>query len=199
MPAITPETQAPASIDRRGFLQTSLLGGAALTVTGAAATLSGCGGKTVQTATGYKYLRAADVELFTAISPVVLAPVADQADFAAALGRVLQRIDRLAYNLDAPARKTVYQLFDLLNMRVTRWITTGISAPWSEASADEIEMFLVRWRDSSVGLFNVGYRALTKFVAASYFSLADSRAVTSYPGPQAWALQATSLNTQLGK
>lgn len=199
MTALIPETQAPTSIDRRGFLQTSLLGGAALTVTGAAATLSGCGGKAVQTAEGYRYLRAADVELFTAIGPVVLAPVANAADFAAVLGRVLQRIDTLAFNLDAPARKTVYQLFDLLNMRVTRWITTGIAAPWAEATEGDIEAFLVRWRDSSIGLFNVGYRALTKFVAASYFSLADSRAVTAYPGPQAWALQATSFNTQAGK
>lgn len=186
------EDQSATVVDRRSFLKTGFIGGAALSAVGATATLSGCGGKTVQTAEGYRYLRSGDVVLFTAITPVVLAPIAQQADFADVLARVIRRIDDLAFNLDETNRNTVYQLFDLLNMRVTRWLTTGVGAPWLEATPDEIDVFLQRWRDSSLGLFNVGYRALTKFVAASYFSLPDSRVITAYPGPQPWALQATA-------
>lgn len=200
--AVSGDTMDSQTIDRRAFLGGSLrlgvAGAATLSVVGAGASLSGCGGNAVQTADGFSYLRPDDVVLFSALCPVVLSRAAQEADFENTVAQIVQRIDALAFNLDAPNRKTVYQLLDLLNMRVTRWLTTGIGANWQDAAPEDIAAFLAKWRDSSIGLFNVGYRALTKFVSASYFSLPDSRAYTGYPGPQPWALQATRLPTPNG-
>ena len=197
--------QLPADLQalgRREFLSSGLRFSAAsvatLSVVGAGASLTGYGGKAVQTADGFLYLRPDDVILFASLCPVVLSVAAKDADFDKTVVRIVQRIDALAFNLDAPNRKAVYQLLDLLNMRVTRWLTTGVGANWQDAAPEDIAAFLAKWRDSSIGLFNVGYRALTKFVSASYFSLPDSRAYTGYPGPQPWALQATRLPTPNG-
>lgn len=183
---------------RRGFLKTSFLGGLTLSAAGTTAGLTGCGGKAVPAAEGYRYLRTDDVLLFNALIPVVLAPVSTQKDFAKTIDRVLQRIDEFGFNLDAPAAAEIHKLFDLLNMRVTRWLTTGVGSAWQDAQAEEIQQFLNKWRDSSISLFNGGYRALSKFVSVAYFSLPDSRAASGYPGPQSWALKATQLNTRAG-
>lgn len=183
---------------RRGFLKTSFLGGLTLSAAGATAGLTGCGGKAVTAAEGYRYLRTDDVLLFSAIIPVVLAPITTQKDFAGTIDRVLQQIDEFGFNLDAPASAEIYKLFDLLNMRVTRWLATGVGSAWQDASVEDIQKFLNKWRDSSIGLFNAGYRALSKFVAVAYFCLPESRAASGYPGPQAWALQATQPNTPAG-
>lgn len=184
-----------AAIDRRGFLKTSFWGGVTLSAAGVTASLTGCGGKAVSVAEGYRYLRPDDLPLFRAIIPAVLSPIASQPGFDATVDRVLQRVDMFGFNLDAPARAQIYQLFDLLNMRATRWLTTGIASTWQDASAEEVAAFLTKWQTSSIGLFNVGYRALSKFVGVGYFSLAESRAYSAYSGPQAWALQATRQAT----
>lgn len=183
---------------RRGFLKTSFLGGLTLSVAGATAGLTGCGGKVVSAAEGYRYLRNDDVLLFNAIIPVVLAPVSKQEGFSEIIDRVLHQIDEFGFNLEAPAAAEIYKLFDLLNMRVTRWLATGVGSAWQDATAEDIQKFLDKWRDSSIGLFNAGYRALSKFVAVAYFTLPESRAASGYPGPQAWALHATQQNASAG-
>ncbi len=184
------------SLDRREFLGSGLKLGAvsatALTVVGTSAGLVGCGGSAVHSAQGYRYLRPADVLLFTAITPVVLAPAMTETKADLILDKVLLRVDELAYNLEPAGRKMVYQLFDLLNMRVTRWLTTGLSASWADADSEQVGAFLDRWRDSSFELFNVGYKALTKFITAAYFSLEESQVHSQYPGPPAWAVQAVA-------
>lgn len=188
--------ETAAVLDRRAFLGSGLKLGAlsttTLAVTAGSAGLMGCGGKAVQAAEGYRYLRDADLLLFTAITPIILAPVKADANFNVVLDKVLQRVDELAYNIEPTGRKTIYQLLDLLNMRLTRWLATGLAAPWQEATTAEIEAFLDRWCDSSFELFNVGYKALTKFVTAAYFSLEESQAHSQYPGPPAWAVQAVA-------
>lgn len=191
-------TSAAESVERRAFLagglKLGLLSRGILSASVVAASVSACAQQPPAIAAGFKFLRAEDIELFQALSRVVLKPSLE--GFTSSQPLVIQRIDALAFNLDAPARRQVYQLFDLLAMRASRWLTTGIAAPWAEASDAEMQAFLERWRDSSLGLFNVGYRVLTKFLAAAFFSLPESRVVSAYPGPQDWALKALAAEAE---
>src|SRR5204862_1126700 len=126
----------------------------------------------------------ADVELFRALAPVVLAGAlpAKAEDQAAMVAETLRRADLGCYAAGTPNRKQLRQLFDLLNFRVTRLLTTGVSAPWREAEAADIAAFLERWRASGVGLFNGGYRVLTKLIAASFYGQPAAWPLSGYPG-----------------
>ena len=168
-------------------MQLSAATWAVLGTVGAAGTLSGCGGQAVATANGFRYLRPDDVQLFSALIPGVLSPLKVESVPDSLVLQVVQRVDAFAANLEPTAKKTIYQLFDLLNMRVTRWAATGISSPWSDANEIEIEQFLLKSRASSFELFNVGYRVLTKLITAAYFSSGASQEITKYPGRPSWA------------
>lgn len=175
---INPQETA-AVFDRRSFLKLSLAGSAALSAAGLTAALSGCGG--VQPpATGFQFLRAADVTLFRALIPQVLDSIALDA---AAAEECLHRIDLGCLLLGPPAQGEARKLFDLLNTGLLRRLSTGVSKPWDQASSEEIQAFLTRWHDSGVGLFNAGYRALVKLVCVSYFCMPVSRTFSGYPGP----------------
>lgn len=178
--------------DRREFLKLTLAGTATLGIASTGAQLAGCSSQPERAADGRVFLRDADVQLFTAIVPVVLAGVLpdDEAEREALIAKVVNAIDAGALALSAPIRKTLWQLFDLLNWRFTRYATTGIWAPWNEATAEDIDAFLNRWRSSSVSLFNAGYRVLTQLVQIRYFTMPVSWADSGYPGPQEWAIKA---------
>ncbi|MHA7685508.1 hypothetical protein [Cupriavidus sp. PET2-C1] len=76
--------------------------------------------------------------------------------------------------------------FDLLNCGPTSWLTTGVRKAWKEASTEEVEHFLQSWHDSSIGLFNGGYRALAKLCTTPYFGLPAGYKAAGYPGPLGW-------------
>jgi hypothetical protein len=95
---------------------------------------------------------------------------------------LLQRIDLSCYRLGPPNQKAVTQLFDLLNLRATRWALTGIGT-WEEATPQQMKAFLERWRTSSFSLLVAGYRALVKLVAGSFYGTPAGWAAANYPGP----------------
>lgn len=172
-------------LSRRSFLKLGLAGGVALGATSLVAGLAGCGRREQAVAQGFMFLRDADIELFRALTPVVLGDALPQ-DPAARIPLVtetLARLDGACFRLDPHGQAELIKLFDLLHLRVTRWLTTGVSAPWAEASAGEIENFLDRWRDSSITAFNGGYRFLTKLVAASFYAIPSTFPLAGYPGP----------------
>lgn len=188
MTETTAATGGPA-LDRREFLKIGVTGAALLGIGGVAASLSGCGGGKTPPAKGYFFLRDADVALFTALNPVLLKGMPlDDKDRA----EVLRRIDGALLYTDAPAQVEVLKLFDLLNAGLTRRLVTGVNVPWNEASEEQIEAFLARWRDSSVGLFNSGYRVFSKLAAVSYFCMPKSWQVSGYPGPLATMYKAVN-------
>ena len=104
----------------------------------------------------------------------------------------LLRIDGGCVLAQPAAQGEVRKLFDLLNTGLLRRLTTGVGKPWNEAGADDIRHFLDRWRGSSIGLFNAGYRVLVKFACVAYFGQAASRQVSGYPGPLAAMYQAVN-------
>jgi hypothetical protein len=185
LPTTEPET-GPELVDtrRRSLLQVGLFGSLLLGAAGATATLSGCTGRVESTAAGYRFLRDADLPLMRALVPVVLDSMlpADGAERDRMLDDLLQHIDLGCYRLGHPARKVVAQLFDLLNMRLTRWPLTGVGA-WEQATPAQVQAFLERWRTSSFAMFNAGYRALVKLISVSFYGTRAGWAAANYPGP----------------
>lgn len=182
-------------VSRRSFLKLGLAGTAALGIAGLGGSLAGCGQREQAAAAGLHYLRDADVALFRALAPVALkgSVSAEAAKLDTQLDSILRGIDEAGRRLGPPAQRELHKLLDLLHLRPTRWLTTGVGAPWPQASETEIAAFLVRWQSSSIGLFNAGYAALMKLCCAGFFGQPDGWAVAGYPGPPAWAYQ--SLNS----
>jgi hypothetical protein len=174
----------PIDTTRRGLLRTGLFGALLLGGAGTAATLSGCSGAPPSPAGGFRYLRDGDVALMSAIIPGVLGDLLPAAgpQREAQLRDLLLRIDQSGYRLGPPAQKALAQLFDLLNLAPTRRLLAGIG-PWPQATPQEVQAFLERWRLSSFGLLNAGYRALIKLVSGTYYGTHAGWAAANYPGP----------------
>jgi hypothetical protein len=182
--AITLDT---ALLSRRSFLGLGLTGAVALSSTGVVTTLTGCSTQPASAAKGFSFLRDGDLQLFKALIPAVLGDAihTDSHNYQALVTNILQKVDGACANLGNKAQTEVHKLLDLLDTRLTRWLTTGIYAHWADVSVSDMNKFLVRWRDSSIGPFNAGYRVLSKLVAVSYYGLPESRAYSGYPGPLA--------------
>jgi hypothetical protein len=172
----------PIDQARRTLLQTGLLGALLLGGAGSAASLTGCSGKPPSPASGYRYLRAGDVVLMSAVIPGVLGSLLPAAGREAQLRDLLLRVDQSGYRLGAPGQKALAQLFDLLNLAPTRRLLAGIG-PWEQATPEQVQAFLERWRLSSFGLLNAGYRALIKLVSGAYYGTPAGWAAANYPGP----------------
>lgn len=184
-----PTTRAgsgPEAVDqgRRTLLQAGLFGSLLLGAAGVTATLSGCAARTESAAAGYKVLRDADLPLLRAVVPGVLGSLLPPSGMERdrLLDDLLHRIDLSGYRLGAPSQKALLQLFDLLNLRLTRWALTGVGS-WEDSATPQVQAFLERWRTSSIGVLNAGYRALIKLVAGSFYGTPAGWAAANYPGP----------------
>jgi len=176
----------PETVDstRRTLLQVGLFGSLLLGAAGTTATLSGCTARTEATAAGYKFLRDADLPFLRALVPGVLGSLLPAAGMERdrLVDDLLHRIDLSGYRLGRPSQKALAQLFDLLNLRLTRRLLAGIG-PWEVATPAQVQAFLERWRSSSFAVLNTGYRALIKLVAGSFYGTPAGWAAANYPGP----------------
>lgn len=179
---MTQRTASATVLHRRDFLKLSAGSLALLSAASLTATLAGCA-KQVAPADGYAFLRPADLLLFTAITPAVLGSTLPLDDRAAHITRVLKGVDATAARVLLPTQTALYKLFDLLNTGLTRRLTTGVSQPWEEADPAQVQAFLLRWQTSSIGLFNAGYRGLTKFVTGAWLGTDAGLKAAGYPGP----------------
>ena len=177
---------------RRSFLKLGLAGSLALGTVSLGAGLAGCHRQAEAAAQGYKFLRNADLKLFRALIPAVVGSTmpADDAARESRAADILRRIDLSCWHLNAPAQGELLKLFDLLNLGMTRRLAAGVASPWEQASVDEVDAFLNRWRSSSLGMFNAGYRVLSKLVAVSNYSIPAAWASAGYPGPLDWMYKA---------
>jgi len=174
----------PVDTGRRALLQTGLFGSLLLAGAGGAALLGGCTRRTEAASSGYQFLRDADLPMLRAVVPTVLGSMLPPsgAERDRLVDDLLQRVDLSCYRLGPPNQKAVAQLFDLLNLRATRWALTGIGA-WDEATPQQMQAFFERWRSSSFGLLTAGYRALVKLVAGAFYGTPAGWAAANYPGP----------------
>lgn len=172
-------------MDRRNFLKLGLLGSAALTTVGITGTLVGCSDSASVTNSTWKVLRAQDRTFFRSVAPVMLdgcLPV-DKAAQTRAIESMVQNIDTAIFNLGPHSQKQMLDLFTLLDMKLTRGMATGVWSTWDKASAEDIDAFLHRWRDSSIGLFRLAYNGLNKLMSATWYGQSASWETVQYPGP----------------
>ena len=167
---------------RRGFLKFGLMGSAALTVAGTAATLSGCA-QQPEANGDFKILRPQDREFFAALIPAVVAGGYPGELKEQALVRTIKQLDSLIYTLNEFNRVQMIQLFDALSIAPIRVAMGGPWARWQDASVHQVNDFLISWRDSSLQLKRMGYVSLAKLVSMCWYSQPENYASVGYPGP----------------
>lgn len=156
----------PADPGRRSFLRTGVLGALTLTtVSSSALLLSGCSSAP---ATGYRLLRPHHVPVLIALVPAVLAGV-PAARESATVQSLVHSIDDFVFHTSRANHKQFLQLLDLLGAGLGRRLVAGLEHDWSEAAVAEVQAFLVRWRDSRVGLFRLGYGGLVQAIVMNWY------------------------------
>jgi len=170
-----------AGLPRRDFLKVGLGLSLAVTLAGA---LPGCSGGTKAPAPDLAFLQPGDVALFSAIIPVVVLDLGTRstAEQQQLLRQTLANIDGTCAGLDAHSRGELRKLFDLLAIGTLRYVLTGVGR-WNEASSEQLEAFLERWRASRFATLNAGGNVLVRLVAGSYYVIPATFASVGYPGP----------------
>jgi hypothetical protein len=137
-------------------------------------------------AAGFRVLDAEATRMVTALVPVVLAGAlpAEPAANARAIRETVEAFDRAVAGLTASVQEEVAQLFSFLGFAPTR-IFAGLWVPVEEATAEELQTFLTRWRFSTFQLQRAGYAALTQLIQASWYGNTAAWTTIGYPGPPA--------------
>lgn len=123
--------------------------------------------------------------VMTAVVPVMLGDALPPAGEArnAALRETLAALDGAIAGLAPRARKELADLFALLVLPPARWSLAHTTAPWSEATAEDVGAFLARLRDSRIGLLRAAYDALHQLVMAAWYGNPRAWQAIGYPGP----------------
>jgi hypothetical protein len=168
-------------LSRRSLLKIGLLGTALLGTAGLTATLSGCSASAPKA--GFAVIRESDLPFLKALIPVMLAGAVAPAQMPLAISATLENLDYSLNHLSPELLKLTVQLFDVLAMPITRGPLTGVWGSWEKASATDVQAFLERWQNSSIGLLKMGHASLLQLVMMSWYSRPESWAHCGYPGP----------------
>lgn len=171
------------NLSRRSLLKVGLLGTALLGTAGLTATLSGCSASTPKA--GFAVLRETDLPFFQALIPVLLHGAVPTEQMPAAVSATLQNLDYSLNHVSPEMLKLTVQLFDVLALPITRGPLTGIWGSWANASPADMQAFLERWQNSSIGLLRMGHSSLLQLVMMAWYSRPESWAHCGYPGPPA--------------
>jgi hypothetical protein len=136
-------------------------------------------------ASGFTALRNSDLLFLRALVPAMLDGAVTTASMPDAVEGTLKSLDYNLDHLSPEMLKLTRQLFDVLGMAVTRGPLTGIWGSWENASAEDIQHFLDRWENSSLGLLRMGHSSLLQLVMMAWYGRKESWAHCGYPGPPA--------------
>jgi len=173
-------------LKRRQFLKTGLLGGLLLST----AHLGACSSKTLiaplntNQYSPYLFLTREDAIMLSALLPAMLAqnwpasPVAQRQ----AEADTLQRIDTFLLRVGAFNQHEIRKLFDLLQVRLARGLTSGIWRSWENTDRQQIEAFLQSWKHSGISLFNSGYNGLSDIICFAWYSNPQNTLAFGYAG-----------------
>lgn len=169
---------------RRDFLKLGAGFSMAVSLAGAVSVLTGCADAAKSPAQGYAFLREADLALFSALAPAVIADLVplDTQQRGARIAELLRNLDGTLAAMGHFSRLEVRKLLDLLAVAPLRSLLTGVGA-WGEASIETLQAFLLRWRSSRFATLNAGVNVLVKLICASYYVQSASRSAVGYPGP----------------
>ncbi|KZM38792.1 hypothetical protein OA92_08800 [Marinomonas sp. SBI22] len=128
----------------------------------------------------YRFLTPSSAEFLAALFPVVLAKTSLNQDENNAL---LMALDKMIFHFSAFNQKQMQQLFDVMAYAPIRFVAGAPWANWPEASHEDIQSFLVGWRDSRFELKRMGYLSVCKLINLCWYARKESFAQTGYPGP----------------
>jgi hypothetical protein len=165
-------------MQRRTLLKLGALSATVLVLAGGAAALIEPG------LTGVR-LSAAGRDVFSGVGRAVLHATlpTDEGARQIALKGLLARIDTLVTGLPPHAQAELSQLLSLLASSGGRRALTGLSQPWAEAPAADIQQALQGMRLSSLALRQQAYGALHDITASAYFADDATWSLLGYPGP----------------
>ncbi|WP_051229431.1 hypothetical protein [Paludibacterium yongneupense] len=126
---------------------------------------------------GRRFLGDADAVLIAALAPVVIGFAG--VDRAA----VLRGFDLAAAGLPPGPQRQLRRLLDVLGSRWGRHGLAGVTLPWGEAAASEIEAFLQRWRLGRLQLLRGAYQALHALICAAWYGNPASWEALDYRQP----------------
>ncbi|MGB0942789.1 MAG: hypothetical protein ACPGUE_10325 [Marinomonas sp.] len=179
--------QTRLSTSRRGFLQLSLASSISLSLASALAlALAPVKAEAAEASESstekleYRFLTPSSAEFLAALFPVVLAKTSLNQDENNAL---LMALDKMIFHFNAFNQKQMQQLFDVMAYAPVRFVAGAPWANWPEASHEDIQSFLVGWRDSRFELKRMGYLSVCKLINLCWYARKESFAQTGYPGP----------------
>ncbi|MEH6689191.1 MAG: twin-arginine translocation pathway signal protein [Halopseudomonas sabulinigri] len=168
-------------LGRRSLLKLGLGASLALSTVGLTASLSGCTSE--RAAPHFKVLRESDLPILTALYPAIVGSHPAFAESPDAVNKALAQLDWTLERTSPFAQKAVLDLFGLLSMPLTRGPLTGVWGDMANASPEQLEAFLQRWRDSRFDMLRQGSKTLSQLLLMSWYALPQSWAAAGYPGP----------------
>lgn len=184
MPETAKGTPALPTLKRRDFIKAGAAGAGIVTGT---ASISGCAARHTaeKQPGGYQYLREKDITILKAITPAVI-PAEFQgtpSENQARLERFMPQVDSFLVHSSNFTQLALEDLFDKLYFAPSRVLLTGIWSRWEDATPEQINEFLIAWRDSSFNLLRGGYSQLTQLVTVIWYSQPENWPAVNYPGP----------------
>jgi hypothetical protein len=135
-------------------------------------------------------LRNKDTVILAALFPVILAGnfPRQEPDKTERSELLLRSMDDFLARSSQFNHQALHELFDLLSFAPTRIAAAGLWRDWSIADVDDLNDFLIGWRDSRFNLLRMGYCQITQLTATVYYTLPESWSAGFYPGPPTHAI-----------
>lgn len=170
------------NINRRDFLKVGFIGSTVL-ATGSAFSIFGKENSFSVIKQGFRFLRDTDIEFLLAVAPVIL-----NSNYPGVLGqnseeRLLNALDELMASLGEFSQKQLSQLFDLMSIAPLRYLAGGPFSGWQNSSEQQINDFLLGWKNSIFSLKRMGYASICKLIAMSWYTQPENFVQAGYPGP----------------
>lgn len=108
---------------------------------------------------------------------------ADAAERERQLQLHLQRLEGFLNTLPAALRIQVNALVGLLGNGPTRYLMTGLSTSWRDASDDDIAQALGHMRLNDLPSHRLAYQVMRSITLMAFFTQQDNWSLTGYPGP----------------
>lgn len=85
--------------------------------------------------------------------------------------------------LSASAQSELGQLLNILENPVGRRLIANLGNTWEEADTEQVQAFLISFRDHPIPALQPGYHALHDLMMAGWYGLPAQWAGMGYPGP----------------
>jgi len=169
-----------ATLGRRELLRLSATGAVTLAAgSSLAGLITGCS-SSAPSAEGYRYLRAADLELLRPLIPVALEGALPAGTKPEA---PLQVLDDLLHHISPGGRKPLFQLLDLLQLAPARWYLTGTWTAFADQSEEQLRTTLTQWGESSSGFARLARYGIIQPLMMAWYAEPEIARTTGYPGP----------------